>query len=317
VTPPVMHPAVRDVARHFRVVGMTAPGAITRKAGLLTPNHPGERASAVVFDVVRCTTTIAALFAAGAHSVTVSAKGSELGSTPGDAARVAASFGVPLCTAGELGGKPIPGGVVGNSPRRAACASVQGCHVLFFSTNLGLAYSRTIEIVHQFGSTLEVLLGNAANIEVLARRLHERAPERLFLMLGGFYENPSFEDLHAAGRLIQQLGIDWSALDDEARTMLACGVAVDSRTVLREVLRTGWIGRCLEMYGMLEDLDTVVDGTGISQPVYQSMRELIPELHFCDGVPVLFPSRFRDSDMALAQLGDGKTQNHQPINERT
>jgi phosphosulfolactate phosphohydrolase-like enzyme len=314
---PAMHPAVRDVARQFRVLGMAAPAAIIRKAELLTPNHLGERVSAVVIDVVRCSSTIGALFAAGAHSITVSIKGSGLHATLDDAARIAASMGVPLCTAGELGGRPIPGGVVGNSPRQAATAPVQGCHVQFFSTNLGLAYSRAVEVARQFGPNIEVLLGNGANIQALAQRLLLRAPERIFLMLGGFYENPSFEDLYAAGRLIQQLGLDWSGLDDEARVMLACGAAVDSSAVLRQVLHTGWIGRCLQMYGMEEDLDAVVDGTGIPEDIYQSMREIVPELRFCNEVPVLFPGCFHELPLPLGRIGNAKTINPQPITERT
>jgi phosphosulfolactate phosphohydrolase-like enzyme len=294
---------------------MLAPAAISRKAALLTPNHPGERVSVVLFDVLRCSSTIAALFAAGAHSVTVSLKGTALGTAREEAVRVANVFSVPLLTAGEVGGKPISGGVVGNSPRQAASAFVKGCHIWFSSTNLGLAFTQITSLAHEFDSgAIEVLLGTAANVEALALRLRRNPPERIFLILGGFYENPSFEDLHAAGRMIQLLELGWDELDDEARVMLACAIAVSPAT-LRSILHTGWIGRCLKMFHAAADIDAVCDGSGMPPLLYERMWELIPEVHFCDGVPVLFPGCFGDATLPVASP-EPPNYNSQPI-ERT
>lgn len=288
--PPRLHPEVERIGRSFRVIGMSTPATIARKSALLlTPTRPGERIVAVGADVVRCSSTVATLLAAGAAAVMVHEKHGR-GPSLDEAARIAGALGTDLVTAGELHGRPIPGGIIGNSPRDAARADVAGRTVLFASTNFGAAFMELTAWASEFeraGGAVEIVVLTLANVDAVAAWIVANAFDRIAIGLGGFYDVVSEEDVVLAGDLIHRLSVPFTELDDEARLMVAAALAAGDQGDRLAGMRTNWIGRALAHFGMEADLATVLMGEGLPVEVRQRLAALVPVVTFIDGIPVI------------------------------
>jgi phosphosulfolactate phosphohydrolase-like enzyme len=288
-----LHPQVLAIAKRFRAAGLPSPEAIERKAGLFTPNFVGERLCVVASDVVRCSTTILTALAAGAAAVTITVKGSECGTAPSEAKRVATLLDLPLVFGGELHGRPIEGGVIGNSPREVKASSVRNTLLHFQSTNFGAAFTGVVPRIKSFnesGGLAKLLIGSFANIEALAGTVDGFHYDRIFVACGGFYNSASFEDEVFGGELLNLLNIDPHETDDEARLMIAGALLAGSMGKRIDHFQTNWIGRALQQFGMAGDIAAVVSGDGINPTIYERMRSIVPFLEFVDGIPVIFPA---------------------------
>lgn len=274
-----LHPDVDRIGRRFRVVGMSTPVTIAHKSELvLRPVTEGERVAVVAADVVRCSSTIVALLAGGAAAVTVSEKNGR-GVSLVDAKRIAARFNLPLVFAGELNGQPIPGGIVGNSPRDAAVARVAGTMVAFSSTNFGAAYSELIAWRSRFvaaGGNPTIAVATFANVSRVAAWLNAGEFDRIAIALGGFYDVVSYEDVLLGGDLIRQLRHGDGDLDDEARIMAATSAHVPDLPSRLRHLRSNWIGQALATFGMDADIPAVLTGQGIPDKTWRAMSSQLP-----------------------------------------
>ena len=291
-----LHPEVLEIAKSFVAIGMPSPQSIRNKGVLLTPTFEGERVCVVAADVVRCSTTILTALAAGAAAVTVTVKGGERGTTASDARRVAELLELPMVFGGELNGRPIEGGVIGNSPREVKAHSISNTLLHFQSTNFGAAFSELTPLVDSFNqsaSVAKMFIGSLANIEALAREVEGFRYDRIFIGCGGFYENASFEDEVFGGELLRLLNIDWFKADDEARLMMASALVAPSSQDRMDHLQSNWIGRALAHFGMGGDIAAIISGEGIDPAIYRRMRTIVPRLQFVEGIPVIFPTATR------------------------
>jgi phosphosulfolactate phosphohydrolase-like enzyme len=302
-----LHPEVEGIGRRFRVVGAATPSAFGRKAELLlTPNKPGERVVAIVGDAIRCSTTILSVFASGAAAMTVTAKSGQ-GPTLDDSRRIGDHLGVPVVLAGELHGKPIDGGVIGNSPREAGADKLAGRLVAFRSTNFGALFYAVTAWARRFdaaGGAATVAVVSFANTVATARWARESDFDRAVVATGGFYDTSSQEDVGLAGDVISALRLPTTELDDEARIMV--DVAHHRLNAFERVnhFRTNWIGRCLENFGMAEDIAAVVNGDGIDPHVYAAMQRLLLTVNWIDGIPVIMPVAVDRSQPMRKNIGD-------------
>jgi phosphosulfolactate phosphohydrolase-like enzyme len=287
-----LHPQVEGIGRQFRVVGAATPSAFVRKAELLlTPNKPGERVAAVIGDAIRCSTTILSAFASGACAMTVTAKSGQ-GPTFDESRRIGDHLGMPVELAGELHGKPIDGGCMGNSPREADADKLAGRLIAFRSTNFGALFHAVTGWAMRFraaGGVPIVAVVSFANAAATAQWVGEIGFDRVIVATGGFYDCISQEDVGLAGDVISALRLPAAELDDEARVMLDAARHRESIADRLDHFRTNWIGRCLANFGMAKDIPAVVNGEGIAPDVYAVMQRQLLAVNWVDGVAVIMP----------------------------
>ncbi|WP_022799202.1 2-phosphosulfolactate phosphatase [Thermus islandicus] len=145
----------------------------------------------LVVDVIRATTTAAALLEAGAEALYL---------TEGlEAARAFKDEDVVL--SGEVGGLRPPGFDLGNSPREALEAPVGGRIVVMSTTN-------GTKAAHAAARTAKhVLLASLYNAHAAARKALELATEEVAILCAGKEGRVGLDDLYTAGVLAEYLGL--------------------------------------------------------------------------------------------------------------
>lgn len=288
----VLHPEVEGVGRRFKVIGAATPRAFARKAELLlAPNALGERVVAIIGDAVRCSTTILSAFASGARAMTITSKSGQV-PTLDDSRRIGNRLGTPVELGGELNGKPIEGGCMGNSPREADAGKLADRLIAFRSTNFGALFHAVTDWAIRFraaGGAPIVMVVSFANAAVTAKRVGEIGFDRVVVATGGFYDCISQEDVLLAGDVISALRLPTAELDDEARIMLDAARHRPSAADRLSHLRTNWIGRCLANFGTAEDIPAVVTGEGVAPNIYAAMQRQLLAVTWIDGIPVIMP----------------------------
>jgi 2-phosphosulfolactate phosphatase len=154
--------------------------------------------TAVVFDVLRATSSIITGLASGMEAIIPVRTVEE--------ARARKLKDPDLLLAGERGGLPPEGFDLGNSPEEFE--KLNGRRVVMTTTN-GTA---AIESVR---SASKVLIGALLNIDALADYLFTHPPKNLLLVCAGTGEDFSLEDAIAAGALVVRLADD-QRLSDSA-----------------------------------------------------------------------------------------------------
>jgi 2-phosphosulfolactate phosphatase len=154
--------------------------------------------TAVVFDVLRATSSIITGLAAGVESFIPVRTLEE--------ARKLKAKDPGLLLAGERGGLPPKGFDLGNSPEEFE--KVNGRSVILTTTNGTVA-------IDSVKSARHVLIGALLNIDALANYLFTHRPNNLLLVCAGTGEEFSLEDAIAAGSLVARLSGD-EGLSDSA-----------------------------------------------------------------------------------------------------
>lgn len=154
--------------------------------------------TAVVFDVLRATSSIITGLAYGVEAIIPVGTMEE--------ARALKSKDPSLLLAGERGGLPPHGFDLGNSPEEFK--KVKGRRVVMTTTN-GTAAIESVKMASK------VLVGSLLNIDALANHLFTHRPGSLLLVCAGTGEEFSLEDAVAAGALVTRLSDD-DGLSDSA-----------------------------------------------------------------------------------------------------
>ncbi|MBV9488378.1 MAG: 2-phosphosulfolactate phosphatase [Verrucomicrobia bacterium] len=201
-----------------------------------------EGVTAVVFDVLRATSSIVTGLA---HGVTRIIPVSTV-----EDARARKQDDPSLILAGERGGLPPEGFDIGNSP--AEFADLPGRSVVMTTTNGTLA-------IWSVRHASQVYIGALVNLDALANTLFRTRPKRLLLVCAGTGEEFSFEDAIAAGALIARLPDD-AGLSDAA--IMARSLYERVGDDMFEWLRQSRNGRALLKIGKGAD---VIDCSQISR----------------------------------------------------
>ncbi len=204
--------------------------------------------TAVVFDVLRASTTAATALAAGAECLVPFADIDEMrafraGLPHEQAAR--------CLMAGERGGLAAPGFDLGNSPEEFTPEAVGGKIVLFSTTNGIEALSRVTEADPIYFGAL-VNLGALVELLTVESR---RQDEELALVCAGTELSASLEDMLAAGLLLERLGAggeDWE-FDDGAQAVLSVAARWKGRE--REAMTLAFGGRNVSRLGLEADIE--------------------------------------------------------------
>lgn len=192
---------------------------------------------AVVFDVLRATTTMAALLDAGAAGIRAVG---EVG-----AARALKASDPAVLLAGERGGVPPKGFDLGNSPVRIDPAMVGGRVVVMSTTNGTRAVERA-------GGARIVLMGSLTNLDALADRLRAIAEDAV-LVCAGTDGGRSDEDELAAGMLIERLR-GWVTTEAAEDAMDRATGSIGASGGVAAAVGRSWHARRLVELGFGEDV---------------------------------------------------------------
>jgi 2-phosphosulfolactate phosphatase len=190
--------------------------------------------TAVVFDVLRATSSIITGLASGVEAIIPVRSVQE--------ARARKLKDPDLLLAGERGGLPPEGFDLGNSPEEFE--KLEGRRVVMTTTN-GTA---AIESVQRAS---KVLIGALLNIDALANYLFTHPPKSLLLVCAGTGEEFSLEDAVAAGALVARLSDDQGLADSAIITRSLYEQVGDD---LDEWLRQTQNGKALRKIGKDADI---------------------------------------------------------------
>jgi 2-phosphosulfolactate phosphatase len=191
---------------------------------------------AVVFDVLRATTTLVHALAAGAEAVVVAPSLDEAmrqrDKDPG------------VLLAGEEGMLPPMGFDLGNSPTQYTREAVMGRRIVMATTN-------GTKALLAVGRADRVYVGALVNAREVATRL--RGARRVLLLPSGTQGNPCLEDLLGAGAVLDRLA-EGSSLDLDPVAYLALDAYRTASDELTQTLLRTPNGRRLVDKGFGDDV---------------------------------------------------------------
>jgi len=191
---------------------------------------------AVVFDVLRMTTTATVLVDAGVRALWVIA---DVASARLEAERRGALL------FGERDGVALPGFDGGNSPLEVRPQRVRGREAVLCTTN----GSRAVEAA----GALPVLLGAVVNAAAVARRLRALAPARALLLCAGTDDAVSLDDVVGAACVLHALVASVPDLDLDDASALALR-ALEGPGDVHALIRRAAHARRLERIGFADDV---------------------------------------------------------------
>ena len=182
---------------------------------------------AVVIDVLRATTTIATVLAAGAEAVQAFSNIEEL-------MNVSAQWETKLrLRAGERGGAKVEGCDLGNSPLECTCELVKGKRFFLSTTNGTRA-------LHRVEKSPTVLTAAFVNDRSVIDYLQEEQPETVWLVGSGWQGSYSLEDTACAGKIAYHL---LPPLSDQTATNVG-----NDEVIGAIALYSQWESKLLELF---------------------------------------------------------------------
>jgi phosphosulfolactate phosphohydrolase-like enzyme len=215
-----------------------------------------------------------AAFSAGLRAALIKEKGlDDRGTSLEDAHIVAESLGCTLFLGGELNGKPVPGGIIGNSPLIAAnCNSLKGNVLHFQSTNFARTFIDMFELISLCVNPIDIYVISFANINCTAATLKHGSYSRFFLACGGFYESLSLEDMALGGSLVAALSEPRETLDDESLAMFAC---YQYALLQPDILENTWTARVLHAISKGSDVLDILHPSRLPEPIMEKMSRIV------------------------------------------
>lgn len=276
---------IPDTLKTYSAIGLPTPSAIELKTKLLRDELEGNVAI-VIFDALRCSSTLLASFSSGVVGAVIQEKGLESdGTSIQDALKIAKTFNAELIFGGELHGKPIHDGIVGNSPS-FACNSPEltGKFLHFQSTNFGKAFGDMVKFSRSESFKSDIYVMSFLNCTATANRINSGDYEKIFVVCGSFFDCMSIEDMVLGGQLLFDLGLPIDKMDDDALAMYACYQSFGKNKV---ALERGWTARVLNELGKFEDVLDVLDSTRLPNHYVERMKKTILHVNHVDFVPIL------------------------------
>lgn len=284
-------PVYRSIPRtlsSFPVIGMSSTVSVERKLELLEGVDAGETAI-VLFDAYRCSSTVLACFAAGISGAFVKEKVVSSGGVDvATAQKLADQAGVQLILGGEFDGKPVPGGIIGNSPIDAFRHDISGALLHFQSTNFGRLFARLTRYIEDLGGAGDLFVMSFANAQATARHVREGRYERVIVAAAGFFECLAIEDMVVGGEFLHALGRPATDCDDDALAMVAAHLAFDKDD---RILRGSWTARVLQELSKADDIDDVLHGRRLPAEATARLRSIVLKVEKIGQYPVIRQAR--------------------------
>jgi len=270
-----------EILNEFSIIASASPEAFERKRQYLAV----PASTCIVFvDVLRASTTINAVLAAGGRGVRFLPKPLDRAY---DFSPVDPLVPGTWVTGGEEDGRPIPGGVIGNSPLSIQQSDLDGKYLRFYSSN-GARAMHAATAGAEFGA---IYMCSMANIDATVSEIAGSGFERVCVVCGGFYSTASLEDIVAAGRFIARLsGMSesrWHTLDDESQMMLLASERFDlDDLALVLELTKGQVARILAIVGRTDDIDACITGDGMGA-LWKEMSRTVVKVDRVGGESIL------------------------------
>lgn len=274
-----------DSLARFKVFGALTPKAFVDKCSQVPADSVSTTAT-VFIDILRATTTLVAVAAAGATAVFVDVK-PETGDYPFTPPDNLVGFD-QWVYGGELDGRPIIGtgldgeavqASVGNSPTSIQLGQFENTALRFFSTNGSRALGALM-----LARPMSIHAMSMANLDKTIDQVLEGSPERIWLACGGFYGGMALEDTVAGGfavmRILNAGFATEDELDDEALTMLMLAryyMETDYRLrgdLLTSRLQNLQVGSLLTKIGHASDIQASLEGTGMQTGLWEAMSRV-------------------------------------------
>ncbi|MBP2560075.1 phosphosulfolactate phosphohydrolase-like enzyme [Neorhizobium galegae] len=273
-------PAQAVALGDFRAFFSASPNAFEAKA----PHLPcQDKVAIVVVDALRATTSWVAIGATGPRGILIKIKSKEGVGLPAPFAPDG-----EWVRAGELHGRPINGGVMGNSPTEVRSDMFGSRWVRFESTNGAHAVELATTI-----ENAEVYIGCFQNIGSVVEAAIKDGCGSLVVVAGGFYGSATIEDNVCAGRFfkewIARTGISRQDLDDEARIALASAEAFPDDRELLATLKGAQVARLLREVGRESDVDAIITGIGVDPDIWDRMHSTVLRYTAHEGLGVFVP----------------------------
>jgi len=271
----------------YKIIGISTPASGALKIDMLLNHGEARRQAIVVLDAFRCSSTLLASFSAGAWGAVIKEKGVDRGVPIDVAEALAARNGLTLQLGGELHGKPVPGGIIANSPLEACLtAELEGCLLHFQSTNFARIFIDLVEFAARCRAETDLYVISLANAVGTATALNRMGYDRVIVASGGFYEGVALEDVVAGGGFIDALGWDEAQIDDEAKTMVAAHRCYAGDP---GIFHTSWTAKVLTKIGRGADIGDIVEGGRIPPEHQARMSALVLCVRYLDETPILRP----------------------------
>lgn len=206
----------------------------------------------VVIDVLRATSMVAALLAAGAKEVLPVAQVDE-------ARDLAARLGEKALLAGERGGLPPPGFDLGNSPLAVTSSLVNDRSVVLTTTN-------GTQAVHRAARSESLVAAAFVNAGAVVEWLQLKAPSEIAIICAGTQGDFSLDDALCAGLLVERLTAFQSGAKEAKNNQAGKAIEVTDaawaakalfqrhRGELIQALSTCRHGRVLTSIGQADDI---------------------------------------------------------------
>ena len=280
---------VPETLKSFRVFGMPTPHTLETKIKMLVSGDTDESFGIVIFDAFRCSSTLLACFAAGLSEAVVMEKGlSNRGTSVETAEEISKRRKLELIFGGELSGKPIPGGIVGNSPIEAWIKrrSINGRLLHFQSTNFAKVFVRAIELTRPKMGSVDIYVISFANAELTSSIFRKKSYDRILLISAGFFECISLEDMVLGGLFTSNLGLSATAQDDDALSMLAC-----YNSISLSALSHSWTARVLNRLQKQDDITDLVGCSRLPPEFVSEMSRQVLTVQYDGDTPVIRAQR--------------------------
>lgn len=270
--------------KNFNTFAAATPAAFGAKS-IHFPALARSRTAVVVIDVLRATTTLSAVAAAGASGIHVAIKPTD-GSNPFESPPP--QLGPWVC-GGEENGKPITGGVIGNSPRDVTTSLVEGKYVKFVSTNGARAVDQAVNL-----GFCDIYIACLANIAVTLKAAIANGAERILFAAGGFYQTTTYEDTFCIGigtaELIKLGFADELTCCDEAVLALRLAENYPHANDFLHALQRRQVPLLLNAIGLGHDVTAVITGDGVDTNIWTRMRRTVVRYERRNGIDLFTPS---------------------------
>jgi phosphosulfolactate phosphohydrolase-like enzyme len=196
------------------------------------------------------------------------------------AQRYALQNRLQLILGGELDGKPVPGGIIGNSPIDAFAHDINGAVLHFESTNFGRLLARIWEFSRSQPDRCDIYVMSYANVAATAKAVSAGGYERIVLGAAGFFECVALEDQVLGGYLLTTMNFAAHEHDDEALAMVGVYRAY---SIDETILSESWTARVLRELSKEEDISDALVGRRFPSGSMERMADIVLKVSSWEG----------------------------------
>lgn len=263
-----------------------------KKEFLEVASKSRDKVAIIVCDPIRSSSTLTALFAAGARGVIPVPKSEEPTGFFEKAQQYFHTKGVEVVKGGELFGRPIFHNGISNSPRSVASLKevIEGKIIYFYCSNLGSSFSSIVNFISETKVLIDCYMMSYYNLNSVVEKLKREEPSLISIVSGGFYKTIASEDFLLSGALINKLCFPFEQLDDEALMMDLAYKGANQNGNLSQYIQSNAISSWLRKLGKQDDISACLDASMLHYSLTELVESIVPTLNWDDQIPYFVKS---------------------------